>query len=78
MSAATVCTSPSNGLTIYGSIQPDRLKDFPDLAKDGLLQRISMVRACAATASQDDVVVTGVDKINAVISGLTRRKAQRS
>jgi Protein of unknown function (DUF3987) len=66
-----------NGLTIYGSIQPDRLKDFPDLAKDGLLQRINMMRASAATANQDDVVVTGVDKINALISGLTRRKTQR-
>jgi hypothetical protein len=66
-----------NGLTIYGSIQPDRLKDFPDLAKDGLLQRINMIRASAATASQDDVVVTGVDRINAVISVLTRRRAQR-
>jgi hypothetical protein len=66
-----------NGLTIYGSIQPDRLKDFPDLAKDGLLQRINMVRASPATASQDDVVVGGVDRISSVILGLTRREAQR-
>jgi hypothetical protein len=66
-----------NALTIYGGIQPDRLKDFPDLAKDGVLQRINMVRASAATVSRDDVVVVGVDRINAAISGLTRRVARR-
>jgi hypothetical protein len=66
-----------NALTIYGSIQPDRLKDFPDLAKDGLLQRINMVRASPASASRDNVSVQGVDKINAAISALTRHEAQR-
>jgi hypothetical protein len=71
------CRLLSNGLTIYGSIQPDRLKDFPDLAKDGLLQRINMVRASAATASRDDIVVEGVDKLGGAISVLTRREAQR-
>jgi hypothetical protein len=66
-----------NALTIYGSIQPDRLKDFPDLAKDGLLQRINMVRTSPASASRDDVMVKGVDKLNAAISALTRHEAQR-
>jgi hypothetical protein len=66
-----------NALTIYGSIQPDRLKDFPDLAKDGMIQRINMVRASPASASRDNVNVKGVDKINAAISGLTHREAQR-
>ena len=65
-----------NALTIYGSIQPDRLKDFPDLAKDGLLQRINMVRTSPASASRDDVMVKGGDKINAAIAALTRREAQ--
>ena len=53
------------------------MKDFPDLAKDGLLQRINMVRASPASASRDNVMVKGVDKINAAISALTRREAQR-
>lgn len=66
-----------NALTIYGSIQPDRLKDFPDLAKDGLVQRINMVRASPASASRDNVSVKGVDKINDAISALTRLEAQR-
>jgi hypothetical protein len=51
-----------NALTIYGSIQPDRLKDFPDLAKDGLVQRINMVRASPASASRDNVTVNGVER----------------
>jgi hypothetical protein len=53
------------------------LKDFPDLAKDGLVQRINMVRASPASASRDNVTVNGVDKINAAISALTRHEAQR-
>ena len=65
------------GLTIYGSIQPERLKDFPDLAKDGLLQRINMIRASAATASRGDVAVRGADIFQTAITSLTRREAQR-
>ena len=66
-----------NALTIYGSIQPDRLKDFPDLAKDGLVQRINMVRASPASASRDNVTVKGTDKVNATITGLTKRENRR-
>ncbi len=66
-----------NALSIYGSIQPDRLKDFPDLAKDGLIQRINMVRASPAAASRDNVTVKGVDKINTAILNLTRHEARR-
>lgn len=61
-----------NGVTIYGSIQPDRLADFPDLAKDGLLQRINMIRAANTEASQAEVTVKGLDVIGHCIDQLTR------
>ena len=76
VSAATACHISVCGLTIYG-IQPERLKDFPDLAKDGLLQRINMIRASAATASRGDVAVRGADIFQTAITSLTRREAQR-
>lgn len=66
-----------NGVTIYGSIQPDRLKDFPDLAKDGLLQRFNMVRASTAASSRDDITVAGADKIATKIAALTRIETRR-
>jgi len=39
-------------MTVYGFIQPDRLKQFADLEDDGLLQRIVAYRARAAAASR--------------------------
>ena len=68
----TVC-----GLTLYGSIQPERLKDFPDLAKDGLLQRINMIRGSPTTVSHGDVAVRGTNSVQMAITSLTRREAQR-
>lgn len=61
-----------NGVTIYGSIQPDRLADFPDLAKDGLLQRINMIRAATTKGSRADIKVRGLDDISRGIDALTR------
>jgi hypothetical protein len=61
-----------NGVTLYGSIQPDRLADFPDLSKDGLLQRINMVRASQVETSRGDVAVAGLDAISSCIDELTR------
>jgi hypothetical protein len=61
-----------NAVALYGSIQPDRLADFPDLAKDGLLQRINMIRASRTGASRDDVVVQGLETISREIDELTR------
>jgi hypothetical protein len=66
-----------NGITLYGAIQPDRLKDFKDLDKDGLLQRINMVRASATTPSRDDIVIRGSDKIYNKIEALTRMDSLR-
>ena len=66
-----------NGLTIYGAIQPDRLKDFPDLAKDGLLQRFNMIRAVPVSASREEIVITGTEKIADRITALTRIDAGR-
>jgi hypothetical protein len=66
-----------NGLTLYGAIQPDRLKDFKDLDKDGLLQRINMIRASATTPSNDDIIIGGADKLYNKIEALTRTESQR-
>jgi hypothetical protein len=63
-----------NAVTLYGAIQPDRLADFPDLAKDGLIQRINMIRCTTASAGRDDVQVNGLDAIDAAIEGLTKIK----
>jgi hypothetical protein len=41
-----------NGMSVYGCIQPDHLKQFADLEDDGLLQRIIAYRARAAAASR--------------------------
>jgi hypothetical protein len=59
-------------VTIYGSIQPERLADFPDLSKDGLLQRMNMVRCSPASASRGDVSVKGMDQIGEDVAALTR------
>jgi hypothetical protein len=66
-----------NGITLYGAIQPDRLKDFKDLDKDGLLQRINMVRTSHATSSRDDVIVKGSENIHNRIGALTRIEGQK-
>jgi Protein of unknown function (DUF3987) len=66
-----------NAVMLYGAIQPDRLKDFKGLEKDGLLQRTNMVRASAASVSRDDVVIRGADAIYNKIEALTRIEAQR-
>jgi hypothetical protein len=59
-------------VALYGAIQPERLRDFPDLSKDGLLQRINMARATTAGTSRDDVKVTGLDEITEDITQLTQ------
>ena len=41
-----------NGLTVYGCIQPDRLKQFTDLEDDGLLPRFITYRLRGAAASR--------------------------
>ena len=48
-----------NGMTVYGCIQPDRLKQFADLEDDGLLQRIVAYRARAAAASRPVSTIPG-------------------
>lgn len=48
-----------NAITLYGGIQADRLKDFQGLEKDGLIQRMSIVRAEAAGLSRPDIIVKG-------------------
>jgi hypothetical protein len=62
----------NNALTIFGSIQPDRLTDFPDLAKDGLLQRINTIRASPAAGSRDNITVKHHDLLDARITGLAK------
>jgi hypothetical protein len=66
-----------NGITIYGSIQPDRLADFPDLAKDGFMQRMNTIRASQSSSSRPDIAVSGLDRISAAIQALTHRGPRR-
>jgi hypothetical protein len=66
-----------NGVTIYASIQPDRLKDFPDLVKDGLLQRFNMIRTAKTSVSCEEVTSTGTQIITKRINELIRIDAGR-
>jgi hypothetical protein len=60
-----------NGLTIFGLIQPERLKKFPDLQDDGLLQRFITYRAAPAVPGKKlDGEITGKEEFDAVIERL--------
>jgi Protein of unknown function (DUF3987)/Primase C terminal 2 (PriCT-2) len=66
-----------NAVTIYGNIQPERLKDFQGLDKDGFIQRMGIVRAGRAEASHPDVVVNGHSAIVDMLTALARAPSAR-
>jgi hypothetical protein len=59
-----------NGLTVYGCIQPDRLKQFADLEDDGLLQRFIAYRARSAVLSRPVGSIPGKTEFDNTIAKL--------
>jgi hypothetical protein len=66
-----------NAVTIYGAIQPERLKDFKDLEKDGFIQRMSMLRSATASISRPDVIAHGYSGLRTLITDLSRGRDAR-
>jgi hypothetical protein len=65
-----------NGLTIFGRIQPERLKDFADLQDDGLLQRFIMVRAARAAVGRPMGAITGKADFDEAIDLLAKTRGR--
>ena len=59
-----------NGLTIYGCIQPARLKQFKGLDDDGLLQRFIVYRARPAVQGRPRATIPGKAEFDAKIDKL--------
>lgn len=66
----------TNGLTIFGSIQPTRLAEFKGLESDGLLQRFCQLLPRRSATSQPDTKVSG-GMFDGIIDRLTKLKADR-
>jgi hypothetical protein len=57
------------GLSLFGGIQADRLADFKDLAKDGLLQRFAPLRTPPAVAARPAIDIgRGIEHMHAAVT----------
>jgi hypothetical protein len=67
---------PISALTIFGSIQPDRLSEFTGLDRDGLLQRFAVIRAAPAGLSNPDAIVSNEALLDQAIEQLAQLRGR--
>jgi Protein of unknown function (DUF3987) len=65
----------NNAMSLYGAIQLTRIEDFPDLDKDGFIQRVSMVRSTTSELSQSGAAVNGYEELQEKIAELATPQA---